>query len=438
MPRSALRGFTCSLCNAFYPELPFAAVCDRCSKPLNALYEYEAVRIALRERPLADRPWNLWRFDEMLPVSAGARIGVETGFSPLIRAERLGRKLGFDDLWIKNDTVLVPSLSYKDRVVSIALQRALESGHDRIGCVSTGNVGNSVAATAAQVGIDATVFYPRQVDPAKITSTAGYGVRIIRLDGTYDEVNTTCRRLALETGVPFVNINLRPYYAEGAKTLAYEIAEQLAWQPPDHCVVPVAGTTLIRKVIKGFWELDQVRLTDGSPTRVHAAQAEGCSPVARAVLDGSDEIEPSVPDTLADSIAIGAPSEGGIAAHEIRSVGGSAAAVPDDEILRAMALLAETEGILAEPAGGTAVAAAAALLENGTIARSERVVVAVTGNAFKTLDAVAALPGSRTAEAMPLDEADAIFQRWLEGDPGQARRVRATPSPSPSSETARR
>ena len=413
MPSSALRAFTCSLCHAVYRELPFAAVCERCSKPLSALYEYESVRVALRERPPAERPRNLWRFAEMLPVAPGDRIGVATGFSPLVRAERLGRRLGLDDLWIKNDTVLAPSLSYKDRVVSVALQRALESGQSRVGCVSTGNVGNSVAAIAARVGIDATIFYPRQVDPAKVVSTAAYGRRIIRLDGTYDEVNAVCRRLALDTGIPFVNINLRPYYAEGAKTLAYEIAEQLDWRPPDHCVVPVAGTTLIRKVVKGFWELDQVRLTDGNPTRVHAAQAEGCSPVARAVLDGADEIEPCVPDTLADSIAIGAPSEGGIAAHEIRSVGGTAAAVPDAEIVRAMALLAETEGILAEPAGGTSVAAAAALRANGTISRSDRVVVAVTGNALKTLDALAALPGAQVADALPLAEADGVFERWL-------------------------
>jgi threonine synthase len=413
MSPSALRAFTCSLCQAVYPELPFAAVCERCSKPLNALYEYESARVALRERPLEERPRNLWRLAELLPVEPGDRIGVNTGFSPLIRAGRLGRRLGLDDLWIKNDTVLAPSLSYKDRVVSMALQRALESGTRRIGCVSTGNVGNSVAAIAASVGIDATIFYPRQVDAAKLVSTGSYGQRIIRLDGTYDEVNAVCRRLAIESGIPFVNINLRPYYAEGAKTLAYEIAEQLDWRPPDHCVVPVAGTTLIRKVVKGFWELGQVRLTAGSPTRIHAAQAAGCAPVARAILDGAEEIEPCVPETIADSIAIGAPSEGGIAAHEIRSVGGSAAAVTDDEILRAMELLAETEGILAEPAGGTSVAAVAQLRENGTIARSDRVVVAVTGNALKTLDAVAAMPVSRHDDLVPLAAADALFEEWL-------------------------
>lgn len=424
MPRSALRAFTCSLCQAVYQELPFGAACDKCSKPLNALYEYESVRVALRHRPPAERPRNLWRFAELLPVAPGERIGTTTGFSPLIRAERLGRRLGLDNLWIKNDAVLSPTLSYKDRVVTIAVQRALERGYARIGCVSTGNVGNAVAAIASSVGIDATIFYPRQVDPAKITNTGAYGQRIIRLDGTYDEVNAVCRRLALETGIPFVNINLRPYYAEGAKTLAYEIAEQLDWSPPDHCVIPVAGTTLIRKVIKGFWELDQVRLTAGNPTRVHAAQAAGCAPVARAVLSGAQEIEPVVPETFADSIAIGAPSEGGIAAHEIRSVGGSAAAVTDDEILKAMALLAETEGILAEPAGGTSVAALAVLRENGTIARSDRVVAAVTGNALKTTDAVAALPAAGPVEAMPLEDADRIFDRWLAGRPVPERTTR--------------
>ena len=409
---SALRAFTCSICNAVYRELPFTAACERCAKPLNALYEYESVRVALRDRPLAERPNNLWRLAELMPVEPGERIGVATGFSPLIRAKRLGRRLGLDNLWIKNDTVLAPSLSYKDRVVSMALQRALEAGHDRIGCVSTGNVGNSVAAIASSVGISATIFYPRQVDQAKIASTGSYGHRIIRLDGTYDEVNAVCRRLAVETGIPFVNINLRPYYAEGAKTIAYEIAEQLDWHPPDHCVIPVAGTTLIRKVIKGFWELDQVRLTQGSPTRVHAAQAAGCAPVARAVLSGADQIEPCVPETIADSIAIGAPAEGGIAAHEIRSVGGSGAPVADDEILEAIALLAETEGILAEPAGGTAIAALAQLRDRGVIARSDSVVAAVTGNALKTLDALAALPGSREAEIRPLADADELFADW--------------------------
>ena len=413
MSSSALRAFTCSLCQAVYRELPFAAVCDRCSKPLNAFYEYESVRVALQERPLSKRPRNIWRLGELLPVVPGDRIGTATGFSPLIRAQRLGRRLGLDDLWIKNDTVLAPSLSYKDRVVSVALQRALEAGTTRIGCVSTGNVGNSVAAIASSVGIDATIFYPRQVDPAKLISTSGYGQRIIRLEGTYDEVNAVCRRLAIETEIPFVNINLRPYYAEGAKTLPYEITEQLDWRPPDHCVVPVAGTTLIRKVIKGFWELQQVRLTEDNPTRVHAAQAEGCAPVARAVVSGAEEIEPCVPDTMADSIAIGAPSEGGIAAHEIRSVGGTGAAVSDDEIMRGMALLAETEGILAEPAGGTVIAAVAQLRDNGVIARSDRVVAAVTGNALKTLDAVAAMPGAGESEALPLSAADAVFHEWI-------------------------
>jgi threonine synthase len=420
MSPSALRAFTCSLCQAVYRELPFAAVCDRCSKPLNALYEYESVRVALQERPLSERPRNLWRLAELLPVEPGDRIGTNTGFSPLIRADRLGRRLGLDDLWIKNDTVLAPSLSYKDRVVSIALQRALEAGATRIGCVSTGNVGNAVGAIASSVGLDATIFYPRQVDPAKLISTAGYGQRIIRLDGTYDEVNAVCRRLAIETEIPFVNINLRPYYAEGAKTMPYEIAEQLDWRPPDHCVVPVAGTTLIRKVIKGFWELQQVRLTDDNPTRIHAAQAEGCSPVARAVESGAEEIEPCVPETIADSIAIGAPSEGGIAAHEIRSAGGAGAAVSDDEIMRGMSLLAETEGVLAEPAGGTVVAAVAQLRERGVISRSDRVVAAVTGNALKTLDAVAAMPGTERAEALPLSAADAVFREWVEAEtPGR-------------------
>jgi threonine synthase len=422
MSPSALRAFTCSLCQAVYRELPFAAVCDQCSKPLNALYEYESVRVALQERPLSERPRNLWRLAELLPVEPGDRIGTQTGFSPLIPARRLGRRLGLDDLWIKNDTVLAPSLSYKDRVVSVALQRALEAGADRIGCVSTGNVGNAVGAIASSVGLDATIFYPRQVDSAKLISTAGYGQRIIRLDGTYDEVNAVCRRLAVETGIPFVNINLRPYYAEGAKTLAYEIAEQLDWRPPDHCVVPVAGTTLIRKVVKGFWELHQVRLTDGNPTRIHAAQAAGCSPVAQAIESGAEEIEPCVPDTIADSIAIGAPSEGGIAAHEIRSVGGAGAAVPDDEIMRGMALLAETEGILAEPAGGTVIAAVAQLRERGVIARSDRVVAAVTGNALKTLEAVSAMRDSREPEPLPLSAADSVFAQWV-GEGAPHRRV---------------
>jgi threonine synthase len=412
MTDSALRAFTCSICNAVYRELPFAAVCEQCEKPLNALYEYEQVRVALRTRPLSERPWNIWRFEEMLPCSGPKRVGLVTGFTPLVRAERLGRKLGLDDLWIKNDAVLRPTLSYKDRVVSVALQRALEAGVGEIGCVSTGNVGNSVSATAAQAGLRASVFYPRQVDHAKLLSTAAYGAEIVHLDGTYDEVNATCRQLALDTGVPFVNINLRPYYAEGAKTLAYEIAEQLDWRPPDHCVIPVAGTTLIRKVIKGFWELDQVRLTQGMNTRVHAAQASGCDPVARAVLSGADEIEPCVPNTLADSIAIGAPGEGGIAAHEIRSVGGSAASIPDPEILRGMELLAHTEGILGEPAAGTAVAGVAELRANGTISRSDRVVVAVTGNGLKTLDAVAALPSSRERGVLPLADADDAFAAW--------------------------
>ena len=422
MTDSALRAFSCSICNAVYRELPFAAVCERCDKALSALYEYEEVRVALRRRPLSERPRNIWRLGEMLPVSGPYEIGLNTGFTPLLRAERLGRKLGLDDLWIKNDSVLQPTLSYKDRVVSVAIQRAIELGVTEIGCVSTGNVGNSVAANAALAGIRASVFYPRQCDSAKVNSSAAYGAAIIQLDGTYDEVNATCRQLALDTGVPFVNINLRPYYAEGAKTLAYEIAEQLDWSPPDHCIVPVAGTTLIRKVIKGFWELDQVRLVDGMSTRVHAAQADGCSPVARAVLSGEDEIQPVVPHTIADSIAIGAPGEGGIAAGEIRSTGGTAAIVPDSEILRYMQLVAETEGVLVEPAGGTSVAAAAALLADGTISRSDRVVVSVTGHALKTMDALTALPSYRKRSVLPISDASDTFAAWL-GDTGVTSRA---------------
>jgi threonine synthase len=383
--------------------------------PLDAAYDYDRVRHAIGRTELSDRPHNLWRWPELLPVAAATRVGAISGWTPLLHAQRLGAHIGLERLYLKLDIHSAPTFSYKDRVVAVAVQHAVQSGATSIGCVSTGNVGNSLAALAAMSGLRAAVFYPRSIDRAKRTLTRHLGAEIFQFDGNYDETNALARDLAGSTGVPFVNITLRPYYAEGAKTLALEVLEQLDWRPPEHVVVPVAGTTLIRKTVKGFREALEVGLTSASGPRVHAAQAGACAPIADALSSGRTSIVPCrPPSTIAESLAIGAPAEGDIAVGEVRAIGGTGAAVSDDAILEAMVLLARYEGVFAEPAGATPLAAAVALRERGVIAPGETVVVTVTGNGFKSLALVerAAQPPS---ELGGRGEVESSFRRWLVG-----------------------
>ena len=332
------------------------------------------------------RPKNLWRYRELLPITGEPRTGFNSGFTPLVRCTRLADRLGLSELYIKDDSVNHPTLSYKDRVVSVAATRALELGFDVLACASTGNLANSVAAHAARLGVECCVFIPDNLEAGKLLGSAIYRPTILAIAGNYDDVNRLCTQVGDRYGWGFVNINLRSYYAEGAKTMGFEIVEQLGWRYPDHLVSPVAGGTLLPRILRGFRELKTIGLVDGDLPHVHAAQAAGCAPVVNALNEGLDHPEPVRPDTIAKSIAIGNPADGFQVIEAVRSTGGAGAAVSDKQIIDAIQLLAETEGIFTEPAGGTTLAATIDLVRRGVIDRDESVVVCVTGNGYKTTE----------------------------------------------------
>jgi threonine synthase len=387
--RSCATELVCRDCGRRLPLLDTTSKCLGCGQGLDIDYDYELATARLAEIPPAEREINIWRFEELLPITdarAKARVGRYSGRTPLIHADRLGAELGLKRLYLKDDSTQRPSLSYKDRVVSMAVARLLELGNDEIGCVSTGNVGTAVASLAAKAGVTAYVFYPSNMERGKARACRALGAAVCQLDGNYDEANRACRELALASGIQFANITLRPFYAEGAKTVAYEVVEQLEWEAPDHFVIPAAGGTLSSRVHKGLNELETVGLAETSGTKIHAAQAKGCSPIATAILDGSGEIEPQAPHTAAHSIAIGAPGDGSLVVDAVMSRGGSAAAVTDAEIFEAIDLLGATEGILTEPAGGTTIASTAKLAGEGKLGPEDTVVAVVSGNGYKTLD----------------------------------------------------
>ncbi len=380
-------GLRCRECSHEY-ELAPIYTCEWCFGPLEVMYDYDAIKSSISRESIANGPDSIWRYAELLPSSRDAAVDLGAGFTPLVRADRLAAALGLGELWIKNDT-LNPTNSFKDRVVAVALSRALEFGFKTVACASTGNLANSVAAHAAHAGLKSYVFVPSNLESGKIVTTAVYGGNVVAVEGNYDNVNKLCAELAGMYPWAFVNVNVRPYYAEGSKTLAYEVAEQLGWQTPDHVVVPMASGSLLTKIDKGFRELHKVGLLDDEPqVRVSGAQALGCSPIATAFLDGADAIKPVKPDTIAKSLAIGNPADGYFALDVVRSTGGGMAAVTDDEVVEAMLLLARTEGIFAETAGGVTIATLKRLAEQGVIKSNERVVAYVTGHGLKTLDAV--------------------------------------------------
>ncbi len=387
--RSCATELVCHDCNLRLPLLDTTFRCLGCGKTLDIDYDYELAKQRIAELPIGERELNIWRFEELLPiVDAGAqsRVGRYSGRTPLIHADRLGAELGLRNLYIKDDSTQRPSLSYKDRVVSMAIARLLELGKDEIGCVSTGNVGTAVSAMAAKAGVTAYVFYPSNMERGKARACRALGAIVIQLDGNYDEANRACRELALETGVQFTNITLRPFYAEGAKTMAFEVVEQLDWISPDHFVIPAAGGTLSSRVHKGLEEMETVGMAETAATKIHIAQAAGCNPIAAAILDGSGEIEPQRPETAAHSIAIGAPGDGPLVVDAVMSRGGSAAAASDPEIFEALDLLGATEGILAEPAAGATIAGTIKLANEGKLGPDDTVVAIVSGNGYKTLD----------------------------------------------------
>jgi threonine synthase len=387
--RSCATELVCRDCGRRLPLLDTTSKCLGCGNGLDIDYDYELAKARLGEVPPAEREINIWRFEELLPIvnaKAQARVGRYSGPTPLIHADRLGAELGLKKLYLKDDSTSRPSLSYKDRVVSMAVARLLELGKEEIGCVSTGNVGTAVASLAAKAGVTAYVFYPSNMERGKARACRALGAAVCQLDGNYDEANRACRELALASGIQFANITLRPFYAEGAKTVAYEVVEQLEWEAPDHIVIPAAGGTLSSRVHKGLNELEMVGLAETSAVKIDVAQAEGCSPIATAISDGSGEIEPQTPHTTAHSIAIGAPGDGPLVVDAVRSRGGSAATATDQEIFEAIDLLGATEGILTEPAGGTTIACTARLANEGKLGPDDTVVAIVSGNGYKTLD----------------------------------------------------
>ena len=384
-----VRGLKCRLCGKTYP----AEALNFCTEdfgPLEVDYHYEAIAEALSRSRVESRPETMWRFRELLPLDGAPTVGTQVGGTPLVRADRLADALGVEHLWLKNDAVNFPTLSFKDRVVAVALSKARELGFQTVGCASTGNLANSVAANAAAAGLEAYVFIPADLERTKILGTSIYGAHVVGVTGTYDQVNRLCTQVAFKYGWGFVNINLRPFYAEGSKTVGFEIAEQLGWRVPQHVVVPMAGGSLIGKIQKAFQELARIGLIDDPACKIHGAQPAGCSPISTAVKNGWDTHRPvRQPRTIAKSLAIGDPADGYFAARVIRDSGGWAEDVSDTEIAEAMTLLGRTEGIFAETAGGVTVAVARKLIEQGRIPRDEEIVLCITGNGLKTQDAVA-------------------------------------------------
>jgi threonine synthase len=404
---SSLIGLQCHLCKATFPAVA-SYVCERCLGPLEPLYDYASIRVT-REQ-IERRPKNLWRYRELLPIEGEPRTGFHSGFTPLVRCDRLARRLGVSELYVKDDSVNHPTLSYKDRVVSVAATRAVELGFDVLACASTGNLANSVSAHAARLGMDCCVLIPDNLEAGKLLGSAIFNPTVLAIAGNYDDVNRLCTQVADRYGWGFVNINLRSYYAEGAKTMGFEIVEQLGWRYPKHLVSPVAGGTLLPRIVRGLRELREIGLVSGDLPRVYAAQAAGCAPVVRAIEAGLEHPEPVRPDTMAKSIAIGNPADGYQVIQAVRSTGGTGAAVADEQIVDAIQLLAETEGIFTEPAGGTTLAATIDLVRRGVIPRDESIVVCVTGNGYKTAEVVA----NRLTAPVRLSRAFKDFEAWHE------------------------
>jgi threonine synthase len=376
-------GLTCHLCGATH-KADASWVCE-CLGPLEVSFDYPAIRASISRRLIESRPPSLWRYLELLPVEA-PRTGFNSGFTPLVRASRLADALGVRELYIKDDSVNHPTFSYKDRVVSVAATRAVELGFQVFGCASTGNLAGSVAAHAARLGLQCYVFIPHDLEPAKILGAAIYRPQVVAVEGNYDDVNRLCTQIADRYGWGFANINLRSYYAEGAKTMGFEIVEQLGWRYPDHIVSPVAGGTLLPRIYKGLREMREVGLVEGTLPRIHAAQPSGSSPVVNAIEKGEEFPDPVKPNTIAKSLAIGNPADGFQVTKVVKETGGTGAKVSDEEILDAIQLLAGTEGIFTEPAGGTTLAATRALIKRGVISPHESVVVCITGNGYKTAE----------------------------------------------------
>ena len=379
----------CRECGRAYPKQAIH-VCDFDFGPLEAAYDYEAIGRTLTREAIESRPQTMWRYRELLPIDGQPTVGTQVGFTPLGRADRLAKRLGIRELYIKNDTVNYPTLSFKDRVVSVALSRARELGFEVVACASTGNLANSVAANAAAAGLKSYVLIPADLESSKVLGSLVYGTTVIGIQGAYDQVNRLCSEIAGKYGWGFVNVNLRPYYAEGSKTMGFEICEQLGWRTPRHTVVCMASGSLLTKIHKAYKELAALGLIPASEFTIHGAQATGCSPISAAMKKGSDLVKPvAKPQTIAKSLAIGTPADGYYAIHSMRETGGTSEDATDGEIIEGIKLLAECEGIFAETAGGVTVACAKKLIAAGKIPAHESAVLCITGHGLKTAEAVA-------------------------------------------------
>ncbi|MDP2167542.1 MAG: threonine synthase [Thermodesulfovibrionales bacterium] len=380
-------GLKCRECGRDYAVEP-VYVCEFCFGPLEVVYDYKGIKKVLTKKNIEKREQNLWRYKELLPIDGEPQVGLESGCTPLLKAENLAKELGVNELYIKDDTVVHPTLSFKDRVVAVALTKAKEFGFDTVACASTGNLAQAVSAHGARAGFKRFIFIPATLEPSKIVASLVYEPNLLAVDGSYDDVNRLCSEIANKYKWAFVNINIRPFYAEGSKTQGFEIAEQLGWKAPDNIVVPCASGSLLTKIWKSFKEFKEIGIIKELPTKLFGAQATGCSPIAAAMKQGTDVIRPVKPDTVAKSLAIGNPADGFYALQAMRESGGYAEDVSDREIIDAIKLLAKTEGVFAETAGGVTLACAKKLIETGKISRDESIVLCITGNGLKTQEAL--------------------------------------------------
>jgi threonine synthase len=383
---SYVLGLKCKECGHRVPVKPLH-VCEQCFGPYEVEYDYAAMKGKVTRESIAKGPKSLWRYKDLLPVEKPV-TGFHSGFTPLKKADRLAKELGCKQLYIKDDSCNYPTYSYKERVVSVAISKAVDFGFDTVGCASTGNLANSTAAHAAQAGIKCYVMIPHDLEQGKVLGSLIFGPTMVRIRGTYDDVNRLCTEIADKYGWAIVNVNLRPYYTEGAKTYGFEIAEQLGWQLPQHTIVPTAGGTILPKIYKGYQELIKLGIVEDTGAKIYSAQAAGCNPVVKAIQKGVDIIEPQKPNTIAKSIAIGNPADGYYAYKVVTESGGWGESATDREIVDAIKLLAKTEGIWTEPAGGTTLAATIKLLQSGRIPKDESIVVSITGNGLKTQEVV--------------------------------------------------
>ena len=377
----------CKECDDIYPKEP-KHVCETCFGPLEAVYDYDEIKKHISREKIASRPQNIWRYRELLPIDSEPTLGTQVGYTPLVRARNLAKALGVSEVYVKNDAVCYPTLSFKDRVVSVALSKAREFGFETTGCASTGNLANSVSSISAAGNLKSFILIPHDLEQSKILNTIVYGANLIGVKGTYDDVNRLCSQIADKYNWAFVNINMRPYYSEGSKSYAFEVMEQLGWKAPKHIVVPMASGSLLTKVWKAIKEFELLGIVEPQDSKIYGAQATGCSPISTAFKNGWDMFKPVIPDTIAKSLAIGTPADGYYAMKIIRESGGAAEDVSDSEIVDAIKLLASTEGIYTETAGGVTLGVTKKLIDQGQIPRDEPIVVSITGNGLKTQDAV--------------------------------------------------